>query len=285
MVNYEFEVNHLGGWAVFQQTAPSSFILDAPSKLLRSGRFAKNIDIITGWNENDGSIFVEKNITTSADVAAAASEGTMNGAKLTNAALQEMLALYPLSSFEDDPSENFSAQYFRAAQIGRDIMFTCPSLFMVEAMANHSMGNTTNQLYVLNETLFKPEWKRLHSQYLGVGHGSDVPFAYNDASAIPNTTPSEVQLAEEMSGSWAGFAYTDVPTMSRGGFNTTLQDWPEGYAKGDDESAFSVRVIGGPHDGPASISSDGTGGVLDKEDVVRRCRFWTSKEVTAQLQV
>ncbi len=38
------------------------FIPDAPSKLIATGQFARNIPIIQGWNENDGSLFTPSSI-------------------------------------------------------------------------------------------------------------------------------------------------------------------------------------------------------------------------------
>lgn len=54
---YKTKVDPVGGIGVFQPKSHTSFLPDRPSKLLRDGRFPKNVDILTGWNEDDGTFF------------------------------------------------------------------------------------------------------------------------------------------------------------------------------------------------------------------------------------
>jgi hypothetical protein len=58
VIPFEFGLNPFGAFDVWLYTAPSPFIPDALSKLLLKGKFAKNIDLVSGWCENNGSLFV-----------------------------------------------------------------------------------------------------------------------------------------------------------------------------------------------------------------------------------
>jgi carboxylesterase type B len=66
-VELEYSLSSFG-IGIFIPTAPSSFIPDAPSKLLRSGRFTRNIDMIAGWNENDASLFTPSTLNSTLGV-------------------------------------------------------------------------------------------------------------------------------------------------------------------------------------------------------------------------
>lgn len=114
VVPYEFEVNPNSAVEVFQPVSPSRYLPDSPSKLLRAGRFAKNLDMISGWNENDGSLFSNRNISTSGQVVETV---IAQGGSLTNATIRDMFDLYPLGSVSNNLSENVLAEYFRSAQI------------------------------------------------------------------------------------------------------------------------------------------------------------------------
>ncbi|KAJ6171390.1 hypothetical protein N7470_000457 [Penicillium chermesinum] len=102
-VKYEASVSS-NTFDVFVPVAPSSFIPDSPSRLLASGRFARNIDMIAGWTENDASFFTDPYVSASnaTEVAAAIFPyaGTTDKALAAEIAdaTKAALELYPLSS-------------------------------------------------------------------------------------------------------------------------------------------------------------------------------------------
>jgi carboxylesterase type B len=227
-IAYEFQVNPVGGFDVFVPVSPSKFLPDAPSKLLRQGRFAKKIDIITRWNENDGSIFISSNISTTAELVEFLQKDHPG---LTNSTIDEMLELYPVSEFPADPAATVSPEFFRGSQIQRDLNFVCPSLLIAQAMANYSLSNTTTQLYALNATVFFELEKKEDITFDGVSHFSDIQFVFNQAAAF-NVSQADIELASHMSGSWAAFANTGKPTLTEDGGNLTLQGLEEATTKG-----------------------------------------------------
>ena len=272
---YELSINS-NALLIWQPVAPSRFIPEAPSKLIRAGRFAKDIDIINGWNENDGSEFVETNITTDAEVV----EEIAYPAALDNATTSELLSLYPLSAYTSAQSGNKSAtaQFFRTSQMFRDMQFLCPSLLLDQAMTNRShTRKPKTYLFVMNTTLYTAEFQKENTTFLGVAHGSDVPFVFDTVPSVSTATTAQKQLAGAMSASWAAFASSG--NVSEGVL--ALPGWTEAYQR--NSSAFEARIMGGPSDGMTTIGTTGQS-VLASEDLIQRCAFWNSQSVQDQLQ-
>jgi carboxylesterase type B len=240
------------------------FIPDAPSKLIATGQFARKIPIIQGWNENDGSLFTPSSITDEVGVL-----GFLKalGPGLTNASLHTALQLYPVTDFVDSATR--SAQWFRAAQLIRDIVFTCPALRFAEATAENGADA---YLYNLNQTAFARRFAAATQQYLGVVHYSDIPYVFNLVSQVtPPDAPlaSDITLAHELSGSWSTFAWTGRPC---GKGKSTCQ-WPEAFSSTAYGVKATVEVIGGPDPGPKQLTSAGGIGAINRENLWARCDF------------
>ncbi|KAJ6032711.1 carboxylesterase [Penicillium herquei] len=269
-IDYEFSVNSDGGMDVFEPTAPSSFIPDSPHKLLSSGRFARNIDIISGWNENDGSFFVATDpttIRTNNDVAEVILGEAPN---LSSENLAKALSLYPVSDFPSDSSQNITAQYFRASRIIRDMEFTCGNLFTTKMNQKYSNPDTSSYLFSLNQTMFEVVLELEDLTYYQVCHFSDIPYVFNLAttSYANIATASDIRLSSQMSGSWASFASLGNPSVSRG----SLPRWTQAV---NSDGTYNINVIGGSIRG--MVTSD------TYEDLDKRCDFWTSEEVLTEM--
>ena len=276
MVKYELNLTPFGGFDVFIPTSPSEFIPESPSRLLKTGKFAHGIDLMTGWNENDRSLFTPTSISSDSDVSDIL-VATLPG--LSQTSVDEALALYPVSSFAN--SDNVSAQYFRASRMGRDNGFACPSLLMVQSNANHSATATTNFIFTLNQTLFAPLYAEQNTSYYGVSHFSDIPYVFNQATTRYKdvASPSDIQLSSRMSGSWASFATYGDPSRGKG----TLSGWKSAVTAADNGSAYNydLRIIGGPDAGTTEIGGVGT----SYEELARRCAFWNSDTLLEQQQI
>ncbi|CAI7612245.1 unnamed protein product [Penicillium pancosmium] len=272
-LDYEFSFEGSMSFDIFVPTAPSDFIPDSPSKLLSSGRFAHDIDVITGWTEDDQSFFTPSTIKTESDVIKYLSSSIPD---LSKENMQRALALYPSSSFSDMPNENISAHYFRASQMSRDYEFTCPSIHLVQMNKKYSKSCTSNYLYILNQTMFAPLYEQQQTSYLGVSHFSDIPYVFNQAKTRYSflATPLDVEISSKMSASWAAFAVSGDPSHRNG----TLPGWSDALT----HSSPSVRIIGGPNGG-GMFTIDGSGNT--SEHLAKRCAFWSSPEVLAQIGV
>ena len=269
-VDFEYKKNPLS-FNVFKPSSPDPFIPDSPSHLLASGRFRHNTNILTGWNENDGSLFADPTISTEADLRTFL-KSQWSG--LSTANLQTLQNLYPTSDYTADPSENVTAQYFRTAAMERDQGMTCPSLLITTSMSQHSNHNTSSYLYAFNASEFTSIFAQDNAMYLGVSHFSDIPFVFGQVTSGPLAG-----LDDQISGAWAAFAMHDDPSRAKG-----LDGWAAAERGGNaGGNRYNVRILGGTRDGQALIDSkNGTKGY--GEDVVRnavsgiRGRRWTRLE-------
>ncbi|GKZ35832.1 hypothetical protein AbraIFM66950_006630 [Aspergillus brasiliensis] len=277
---YEISLNSMGGMGVFIPTSPSSFIPDSPSNLLRTGQFARNIDLISGWCENDGAFFTPTDLNSSSAIAAYLQDSYPN---LTNATIAKALDLYPVSEFSPDPSANISAQYFRASQLHRDLDFACPSLLTVQTNIKYATdpAKVSNYLYALNQTAFTEVFEYLNLTYYGVPHFSDIMYLFNSVTEglfKDVSTASDRKLASEMGGSWASFAYYGDPSRASG----SVKGWEQAYAANNASTTPELQVLGGP--GMRFTGSGGKGAAYG-EDMVRRCAFWNDPVVANELGV
>lgn len=64
---FELSIND-NALPIWKPVAPSSFVPEATSTLLQTGRFAKDVDIINGGIKNDGSLFIKPIIAIDAEV-------------------------------------------------------------------------------------------------------------------------------------------------------------------------------------------------------------------------
>lgn len=249
------------------------FIPSAPSTLVKTGQFSKNVSVIIGWNTDDGSLFTSPKITNDSDIAADLSESFPG---FTNSNIARLLELYPVEdfTFEVKPNDTVSAQYYRASRINRDIGYTCPGIDMGYHVAKYS-NKAEARFYELNQSSFTPLYAGFGSSYLGISHFSDIPYVFNEV-AIFNASASDTLLAKKMSGSWASFAATGNPVAPSSLVNaTTLSDWPAAYAntKAAAPTTAVINVIGGPSAGPATISVHSTKGQAGMEKLLVRCAY------------
>ncbi|KAJ5917045.1 Carboxylesterase [Penicillium tannophilum] len=274
MIEYEFSIQTSGGLDVFIPTSPSSFIPDSPSKLLSSGRFTRNIDIIAGWDENDGSLFSDTSATTVEEVAEFIAAQYPN---LSEKNLKKAMALYPISQFSAYTSEGISAEFFQASQIVRDSQFTCPVLYNARMNSKWSTDSTATYLYALNQTVFTPFLEEYGELFYGVCHFSDIPYVFNQVTTVyaDLSSESDIELASEMSGSWTSFATYGNPSKANG----SISGWSS--APKSSIGVYDVQVIGGPDSGMKTIRHSSS----SWEDLARRCAFWTSEEIFEQLGV
>ena len=255
----------------------------APSTLLKTGKFAKNISAIIGFNENDGALFT----ASPADLTNATALHTYLAQyfNLSDAQVAEALELYPANSstiatgsalYPDIPIE-----WWISSQIWRDSGFTCPGLLMAQSMASYSDGAEI-YLYDLNSTLFAPFLAADNGSYNGVIHFGDIPYVFNQAAGY-KASDEQIALAGQISASWAEFAYSGSPV----GKNGTLQDWPAAFTPGKacgSEETFVIEVIGGPTPGPVQAGAT-LDPAQDFEEIGRRCAFWNRADILAAFGV
>lgn len=264
------------GELAFYPSYDGDYISDRPSVLLRKGAFVKGIPIIGSWVANDGGWYAQPSTSNDASVLASFQTFILG---LSQSSLQRLLSLYPSSDFAYlvRPNEIATADYYRAAQINRDIWFTCPVIDFTWQYTRFG-GDSSIRLYNMNQTKFGPILQYMGVPQWRVSHLSDIPYLMNEnVAAGGDNSANQQNLSALVSGNAAAFAYSGDPTISRG---RTFKDWPIAYPDQSDQALsreypeeLSVYVVGGPQgSGPASTSS----GALSSEKVIERCGFINS---------
>ncbi|CAI7579379.1 unnamed protein product [Penicillium crustosum] len=252
------------GEAYFYPTIDNDFIQDRPSQLTRAGKFTKGIPIIASWVTNDGAWYALP--TTATDHEVLGSFGLWLH-KLSESTKEKLLHLYPLDDFEhmikSEHEGQISPQYYRAAQINRDIWFTCPVLdFTWQYVKNGGVGASQVRLYEFNETRYMPVFESMGVSMWGVAHLSDIPYLfYNDhLRAGADNSDSQLALARDFSRKIIQFVH-GAPK----GADDRLQSWPPAFSNdlskssiGDVPSHISVRLFGGPYGSESATCSDST---------------------------
>lgn len=269
---------------IFLPTVDQDFLPDLASTLVREGKFPK-LKMMTGWMENDATLFTNPTIETTNDTRAFF-ELYYTG--LNSTTLTSLLNLYPVSDFTANEEANLSAEFYRSAEIFRDILLTCTSIFFASAMAKKYSNETSSPLVYLysgNQTLLSSYLTATGSPGLGVIHTSELSYMYGNISIFNVTdaglpgyvfspTTEDHELERRLPRSWTSFASAGKPSLEG---RETLQGWESAFPDGKGEG--EVFVIG---------DGDGVMGGEDREwkrEVLgKRCGFLNSEEVIRQLQ-
>ncbi|KAF7980019.1 hypothetical protein HWV62_40134 [Athelia sp. TMB] len=268
------------GFNAFFGVVDDDFIPAAPSTLVQTGRFARDVSVIVGWNLDDSSLFTAPNITTDADVAASLTQFPA----LKNSTIMRLLEMYPVTEFAGDvlPNDTVTAQFYRASRIQRDLTLTCPAIDLAAHVAQYG---APARLYELNQSALAGLFALAGEAFLGVSHLSDIAYVFNEAAEYPGAAPADSALALAMSGSWAAFAATGDPASVKVPNGTTLGRWPvafSGRAEGEAASEMVVNVIGGPSPGPVTLTAHNETGPLASEKLVSRCAYLNTLYVELQ---
>ncbi|KAL8797323.1 MAG: hypothetical protein Q9195_000477 [Heterodermia aff. obscurata] len=293
------------GELAFYPSYDGDYITNRPSVLLRKGLFVKGtlafalnrgniqslthtgISIIGSWVANDGAWYAPPSISDDASVLATF-QTFIKG--LSKPSLQRLLSLYPVSDFTRmvRPNETATADYYRAAQMNRDLWFTCPVIDFTWQYTRFG-GYSNARLYDMNQTKFGPIFQYMGIPQWRVSHLSDIPYLMNeDVAAGGDNSPGQQELSAAFSGSITAFAHSGDPAISRGG---TFKDWPIAYQDQTVEALskeypeeLSLYVVGGTlGSGPARVSGTADIGSKSKreealawEKSFERCSFINS---------
>ncbi|KAF7979258.1 hypothetical protein HWV62_42932 [Athelia sp. TMB] len=262
------------GFSTFFGVVDGDFIPEAPSVLVKTGQFARDVSVIVGWNADDSSFFTSPTISTDADVAASLNQFPA----LKNSTIARILDMYPVAEFAGAvmPNDIVTAQYYRASRILRDLTVTCVAVDLAFHVAQYAERGATARLYDLNQTALSTLYVADAMPYLGVSHFSDIPYIFDEVDFFPGSTAADQALARAMAGSWAAFAANGDPAHVKAANGTTLGEWPVAFgggAKGDAPTEFVVNVIGGPAAGPDTVTAQNGTGSLAAEKLAVRCAY------------
>jgi carboxylesterase type B len=269
------------------------FLPDSPSNLVAQHRMA-NVTAIIGWADDDLGFFTPRTITTDNDTQDFITSylPDMNSTSVT-----ELLSIYPVTDFSDNPSANLSANFYRSSRIFRDVLMTCMPSWMGGHLA--AMGASVF-LYDQNATVLTPLLEDLGSTGLGPVHTSEFAYVFGNLSHynltdddLPGFDPTEedFELAKRQTRSWSSFIAVGQPSLLS---KETLQGWELAFAKGNgtgeewdpmSTEQTKVYVVGGGQPGTSSVEGDGaTNAKLAAQKLRERCAFLNSEDVIRQLQ-
>lgn len=287
------------GEGYFFPTHDGDFLPGRPSQLVRAGKVgARDLPIIAAWVANDGAWYAPPTASCDEDVLASFGQW-LHG--LSAATRSGLLERYPVADFEHMAAGpgapggggSISPQYYRAAQMNRDLWFTCPVLDFAWQYARHGgvkKAGGSVRLYEHNATRYGPAFEGMGVPFWRVAHLSDIPYVLNTqrlGGGADNSAP-QLALAREVSRSIARFvAASDLE-----------EAWPlafSGVEEGDWASEFpnkvSLNVFGGPYGGARVTARKGEAAVGEAERAVEweklfeRCEFINSVKVREETGV
>lgn len=265
---------------IFFPVVDGDYIPAAPSQLMRSGRFHKNISIISGFCYDDGSLFVPPTLNSSDEVYGYLQVAYPN---LNASTLSTLISMYPANDFAAEAKSVKISPYFeQAAKIYRDVNFACPAIEYAHRVTEYG---SPSYLYELNASALDPLLSTvLGAAYLGVFHISDVFYIFGEATTY-DPTPTTARIQSNMIGSWTHFANSGNPGGANG-----LWNWTQAFTKsqasntnpGVQEASF--RVIGGPNAGQVEYMKQGQNTISTEAELLSRCAFINTPSFYQQLQ-
>lgn len=266
------------------------FLPAAPSDLLRTGSFTQ-MPIVVGWTRNDATLFTSSAIATDADTR------DFVGSYypfLNSTSFETLMNLYPVSDFAANTTANLSAEFYRSAEIFRDILLTCPSFLFGHAMAEKYYNSSVNSsipvyIYEQNQTILDAYLDASGTPGLGVIHTSELAYVFGNFTpfewswAVDVTVPSEAdyELLEQQSRSWSTFATLGKPSVAS---KNTLQGWESAYKVGNGIMDAEIYVVGGPDPGISVLEGSEANPDVAVQKLKERCGFLNQDDVIQQLK-
>ncbi|KAJ6453372.1 Alpha/Beta hydrolase protein [Mycena sanguinolenta] len=269
-----------------------TFIPAAPSELVRTGNFTK-MPAVVGWTRNDATLFTPGTIATDADTR----DFVGSYYPFLNSTDFEMLMdLYPVSDFAANTTANRSAEFYRSAEIFRDILFTCPSFYFGHAMATKyyndtSLANSSIPVYLYeqNQTILDGFLDASDAPGLGVIHTSELAYVFGNftlyefswAADVIMPSAADYALLRQQSRSWSTFATLGRPTSAS---KDTLQGWKPSYAVGDGMMDAEIYVVGGPEPGMSALEGSEANLDVAAQRLRERCEFLNREDIVKALE-
>lgn len=297
------------GELFFYPTYDGDFLPDRPTQLVRAGRIARGIPVIASWVTNDGAWYAPPTTATDDEVL-----GTFGGwlTGLSGPTRSRLLELYPVEDFADmvrpgiddvpGPSgapQGLSPQYYRAAQMNRDLWFTCPALdFAWQYVRHGGVAASQVRLYEHNATRYTPVFASMGVPMWRVAHLSDIPYVLNNRHLRggADNSAQQLELARLVTRSIAMYVTSGVPDQVLDG----VHSWPPAFAdatQSELENEFpgriSLQLFGGTdRSTPVTIFRDDDNTpktraeqALIWEKLFHRCEFINSRKVREETGV
>lgn len=276
----EDSIPRIGG-PYFNPSYDGDYIPERPYISLSKGDFVKDIPLLLTSTTNDGAWFAPPNLPNPSS----ALKTLLNPLPyLSPSSIKKLEILYPETEFSHLATQNVTASYHVAAQVNRDVWFTCPVLdFAQKYHSRHAAGQGGNVfLAAINTTRHLPIWSSLGLSHWRAAHLSEVPYVFNTRE-IPggDNSPEQLALSKKISSSIVNFAWNGTPSLDVSAGNSRegvgLGGWKEAFD--NNEGRMGVMVVDGKGQsdgGMVWINNDGNdymgSGNRDGDDIVQKQR-------------
>ncbi|KAI0441260.1 alpha/beta-hydrolase [Xylaria telfairii] len=265
---------------------PGGVVPDLPVNSWAKGNVLR-IPILTGFNTNEGAVFVPEN--ENQPTAVRSLLGSIIPA-LNATDLKGLDELYPSPSTSQGralyanarQSKRFGTEFWRLDDAYAHYAYICPVL---QAASLASSAHDAAPVYVYH-------YAALSSSFGAADHADEAPIVTHDVGVI-GKYPGLMATAAAMNGAWTRFAATGDPNLSASGAKADFT-WPPYYnpldeddADSDDEDAGRVALFGDGNDermGSAGTRSQGTPAkdeALSERDK-DQCRYWWPRAVLSE---
>ncbi|KAI0401400.1 alpha/beta-hydrolase [Xylaria palmicola] len=268
---------------------PRGVVPDLPINSWQKGNVLR-IPILTGFNTNEGAVFVPQG-----EDQPTAVRGLMSSIvpALNKTDLDELDALYPSPSTAKgktlytgaDKSTRFGTQFWRLDDAYAHYAYICPVLQTATFAATAA---DAAPVYVYH-------FASRSASYGAADHADEAPVVTHDMDTIGGY-PGLVATADVMTGMWTRFAATGDPNLSHGGGRADgVVEWPRytspfaatADADSDSDSAGRLLLFGEGNDeqlGAGGSRSPGT--PVQSITLTAReraeCRYWWSRVVLSE---
>ncbi|KAH8671585.1 Alpha/Beta hydrolase protein [Xylariales sp. PMI_506] len=263
---------------IWLPTVDGDFLPAAPSKLMSEGRFG-NITTMLGWCNDDLQYFTDPTISTVNDTYNFISSYL---AGLSAQAIDALLALYPSTDYHDNDDASLSSEFFRTAQVFRDIIMVCEPLNYGAYLA--AAGNDV-YLYNWNQSILNIGLSAVYNLTgLGVTHTSEFAYVFGNLSHYDFAdypfapTDADWALERRAARSWATFASTGKPSGTQEDSDTF-----QGFGTAFRGNETHVFVVGGANEGLSAIDGLEATEAMASQRIRERCAYLNSPEIIAQL--
>jgi acetylcholinesterase len=249
---------------------PGGMIPIAPITAWKSGAFHR-VPILTGFNANEGSMFVPSNASKSQDFT---DFFRMLLPSLPKNDLVILNEVYPDPLFGKDEKykekdSSLGAQFTRLEQAYGDFAYVAPVLQTASFASNSSSSDTKEAPPVYLYKFALPT----NASFLTY-HGSHSPFITHNPEAS-RMSPTITQISNMMHAYWTSFILTGDPNAVKGKFGDRVE-WPR-FSEGDGKKMLvfgegNSEMIGGEETGDVVK-------VVGDEGVSKECGFWMERTI------
>lgn len=260
---------------IWLPSVDGEFLPNAPSELIRQKRFA-NVTTMMGWCEDDLARFIDDKVETAEDTKKQIASYIRN---VSLANIDTLLSLYPETDFFANTAANLSSEFYRTAQIVRDIIMVCQPLWYAQNIA--AAGNDV-YLYDWNQTMMGPLLDAEGEPGRGVVHTSEFPYIFGnlsfyDTHGLPfHPSKEDYDVRDRGARSWSTFASTGRPSLRN---HKTLQ----GFVPAFNGTDVNVFVVGGSKPGLSAVDGRHATPELKRQKLRERCGFLSTPEMIEQI--